>query len=136
MRVVYVVILLILGFFSFLVGIPLGYAFDLSTPTIHLASMVGCVGGTIGLVLAGDHLVSPLRRAWRALLGRIRPGSGGDEGANADRGRRAAWIEALAERHGGIALGLADPWVIGGPATALLGVALGLRRGELALGLE
>jgi hypothetical protein len=44
-------------------------------------------------------------------------------------------MEALAECHGGISLGLAGPWVVGGLATALLGVALGLRRRELALGL-
>ena len=134
MRVVYIVIVLILGFFNFLVGIPVGYAFDLSTPTIYLASMVGCVGGTIGLVFVGDRVIGPMRRAWRALIDRLRPGSG-DAGAESGPGRRAAWIEALAERHGGIALGLAGPWVIGGPATALLGVGLGLRRRELAVGL-
>ena len=131
MRVLYVAVVLVLGFFNFLVGIPLGYAFDLSTPTIYVASFVGCVGGTVGLVFAGDYVLDPLRRAWARLMLRLR----GERPDSPQPGRRSAWMEALAERHGGIALGLAGPWVIGGPATALLGVALGLQRRELALGL-
>ncbi len=55
MRIVYTVVVLILGFFNFLVGIPVGYAFELSTPTIYLASMVGCGGGTVRLEFAGDR---------------------------------------------------------------------------------
>jgi len=135
MRVLYVAVVLILGFFNFLVGIPVGYALELSTPTIYVASLVGCVGGTVGLVFLGERLMPPLSRAWRALVRRILPGReerASDDGAGR---RRTEWINALSERHGAIALGLVGPWVIGGPGTALVGVGLGLRRTELALGL-
>lgn len=128
-----------LGFFNFLVGIPVGYAFGLSTATIYIASIVGCVGGTIALVYLGERLMPPLRRAWRALVSRLLPGRAaeevGGEPGDAPETRRAALMRALTERHGAFALGLVGPWIIGGPPTALLGVALGLGRRPLALGL-
>lgn len=135
MRVLYVAVVLILGFVNFLVGIPVGYAFELSTTTIYLASLVGCVGGTVGLVFVGERIMPPLRRAWRALVRRILPARDADAEARSGESRRAAWVNALTERHGAVALGLIGPWIIGGPATALLGVALGLRKRELAFGL-
>ncbi|HEY5145046.1 MAG TPA: hypothetical protein VII98_16215 [Solirubrobacteraceae bacterium] len=136
MRVLYVVIVLVLGFFNFLVGIPVGYAFELSAPTIYIASLVGCVGGTIALVAWGERLMPPARRAWRNLVRRVLPDRGErDDDAAGGSSRRSEWINALTEHHGAIALGLVGPFVIGGPATALLGVALGLRRTQLALGL-
>ncbi len=49
--------------------------------------------------------------------------------------RRSEFIRALADRHGAIGLGLVAPWIIGGPPTALLGVALGLRERDLVIGL-
>jgi hypothetical protein len=132
-----VLALLVLGFFNFLVGIPIGYAFGLSTATIYIASLVGCVGGTVALVYFGDRVMDPLRLAWKALLRRLLPGR--DEAAeDVDErppGRRAALMRALTERHGALGLGLAGPWIIGGPPTALLGVALNMRRREHALGL-
>ena len=135
MRVLKIAAVLVLGFFNFLVGIPVGYAFELSTPTIYIASLVGCVGGTVGLVYAGERVMPTLRRWWRALTRRILRDRSVEEDADRAPSRRAAWMAALSERHGAVVLGLAGPWVIGGPATALLGVALGLRRRELALGL-
>lgn len=136
MRVLYVLAVLVLGFFNFLVGIPMGYAFELSTPTIYIASLVGCVGGTLALVAAGDRIMPPLRRAWRALLRRLMPGREEPEpGEEAGQSRRAALMAALTERHGAIAVGLVGPWIIGGPATALLGIGLGLDRRQLGLGL-
>ena len=135
MRVLYIAVVLVLGFFNFLVGIPVGYAFDLSPATIYLASLIGCVGGTVGLVFAGDRVLVPVRRAWRGITRRVFPARD-PAPAGADReSRRSAWAGAVTERHGAIVLGLVGPWVIGGPATALLGVGLDLRRRDLALGL-
>jgi hypothetical protein len=138
MIVLEVLAVIALGFFNFLVGIPLGYAFGLSTPTIYVASLVGCVGGTVGLVFIGERLLPPLRRGWNAILRRLMPGRTATPGEAEDEAppsRRAALMRALSDRHGGVALGLAGPWIIGGPPTALLGVALRLKRRELALGL-
>jgi hypothetical protein len=137
MQIFDIFIVLVLGFFNFLVGIPVGYAFGLSTATIYIVSLVGCVGGTIGLVYVGEKLLPPLRRAWRAVVRRLLPGRSAPEQSPDEAGesRRAALMRALSERHGAFVLGLAGPWIVGGPPTALLGVALGLRRRELALGL-
>jgi hypothetical protein len=136
MAVFEVLVLLVLGFFNFLVGIPVGYGFGLPTATIYLASLIGCVGGTVALVYLGDRLMAPFRRAWSALVRRLLPGRAGAEDADEQPdNRRTALIRALTERHGALGLGLAGPWIIGGPPTALLGVALDLRRRELALGL-
>jgi hypothetical protein len=89
--------------------------------------------------VGGNETAPLLRRAWRALVNRLLPGrTAAEEGGypgEAPESRRAALIRALTERHGAFALGLVGPWIIGGPATALLGVALGLGRRQLALGL-
>ena len=138
MLIVEVLVVLVLGFFNFLVGIPLGYAFGLATPTIFVTSLVGCVGGTVALVYLGDRVMPPLRRAWARIVQRLLPGRADPAEVPSEEplpSRRRALIQALTERHGAVALGLLGPWVIGGPPTALLGVALGLRRRELALGL-
>jgi len=135
MWVVHIGVVLVLGFFNFLVGIPVGYAFDLSPATIYIASLVGCVGGTVGLVFVGDRLLPPIRRAWRAITRRVFPAREQEKVGPARESRRSAWASDMTERHGAIVLGLVGPWVIGGPATALLEVGLDLRRRDLALGL-
>jgi hypothetical protein len=127
----------VLGFVNFLVGIPLGYAFGLPTATIYIASLAGCVGGTVALVFAGERLLPPVRRAWNALARRLMPErtAARERGDDAPQSRRTELMRALSERHGGVVLGLVGPWIIGGPPTALLGVALGLKPRQLAFGL-
>ena len=112
-----VVAWLVVGAISFVSGgfaIPIGFSLSLSAIEVYLAASVGSMLGLWVFLLAGDRL--------RKLM------TGEDE---PDPPNPDSRVGKLAERYGAKGLGLVGPIVPAVTASVLLGLGLGMERGEL-----
>lgn len=108
---------LVVGVISFVSGgfaIPIGFSLSLSPIEVYLAASVGSMLGLWVFLLAGDRLR-------RRITGQDEP-----DPPNPD-----SRVGKLTERYGAKGLGLVGPIVPGVTASVLLGLGLGMKRGEL-----
>lgn len=112
-----VVAWLVVGAISFVSGgfaIPVGFSLSLSAIEVYVASSIGSMLGLWVFLLAGDRLR-------RRITGQDEP-----DPPNPD-----SRVGKLTERYGAKGLGLVGPIVPGVTASVLLGLGLGMKRGEL-----
>ncbi len=124
--------IIVVGFVSAVnmyVGIPLGYGFDLSPEVTGLAALVGSVGATVAMVFVGERIMPAVRRLYRRVRRRDEEGEEPGEGDQEKSGR----ARGIVERFGAPGLGIIGPMTIGGFASAVSGVAMGLPRLKLAI---
>lgn len=149
--IVGIALVALVSVFNMYIGIPAGYGFDLSPVVIGIAAFAGSVGGTVLLVFLGDRVMPRLRRARDRVMPpvtrafrRILPGSASEgerEGKDemvekpADEGKRepSGRMRGIADRFGAPGIGLIGPLTIGGFASAVSGVALGIPKVRLAV---
>jgi hypothetical protein len=125
-----VVVVALTAVLNMYVAIPAGYAFDLSPLASGIAALVGSVGGTVAMVFAGDRIMPRVRGAYR----RVRSGTERDEEEPSDPdGGEAGRTQRIADRFGAPGVGLIGPMTIGGFASAISGVAIGIPKAKLAL---
>ena len=126
-----VVVVAVISVLNMYVALPVGYGFDLSPMVIFIAALVGSVGGTVAMVFLGDRILPRLRRAAQ----RVRPGSKEGEEAEATKSdsEGSGKARAIVERFGAPGLGLIGPSTIGGFASAISGVAMGIPKVRLAV---
>lgn len=115
------------------VAVPVGYGFDLSPGATAAAAFVGSVGGTMAMVFVGHLIMPPVRR----IYDRVRPGRGDAEGPEAaeasEDAKESSRARSIVDRFGAPGFGLIGPMTIGGFATAISGVAMGIPKVKLAI---
>jgi uncharacterized membrane protein len=111
------------------VAIPLGYGFDLSPGLIAVAAFVGSVGGTVLMVFVGDRIMPAVRQLYRRVRRKDEETDGPEETGEAKSGR----ARGIVDRFGAPGLGIIGPMTIGGFASAISGVAMGLPKVKLAI---
>ena len=111
------------------VAIPLGYGFDLSPGLIAVAAFVGSVGGTVLMVFVGDRIMPAVRQLYRRVRREDEETDGPEETGEAKSGR----ARGIVDRFGAPGLGIIGPMTIGGFASAISGVAMGLPKVKLAI---
>lgn len=111
------------------VAIPLGYGFDLSPGLIAVAAFVGSVGGTVLMVFVGDRIMPAVRQLYRRVRRKDEETEGPEETGEAKSGR----ARGIVDRFGAPGLGIIGPMTIGGFASAISGVAMGLPKVKLAI---
>ena len=124
-----VIVVAVVSVFNMYVGIPLGYGFDLGPAAIGIAAFVGSIGGTVAMVFVGDRIMPAVRRLYRRVL----PKKGDpEEKGDSDR-EKSSRARGIVDRFGAPGLGLIGPMTIGGFASAISGVAMGLPKVKLAI---
>jgi len=124
-----VIVVAVVAIFNMYVAVPVGYGFDIGTETIALAAFVGSVGGTIAMVFVGDRIMPGVRRLYR----RIRKKDDEPDEADQTGDEKSGKARGLVDRFGAPGLGLIGPMTIGGFASAISGVAMGIPKVRLAI---
>lgn len=108
---------IVVGGVSFISGgfaIPIGFALDLQAIEVYVAATLGSMAGLVVFLFAGDKIRTLLRRS------------------ESERADPDSQVRHLADRYGPRGLGLVGPIFPGVTASVVVGLALGLRRSELA----
>ena len=115
MRVVAWSVVAAISFVSGGFAIPIGFSLSLSAAEVYIAASVGSMSGLWVFLFAGDRLRQRV--------------TGKDEPTPPDPDSR---IGRIAGRYGAKGVGLVGPIFPGVTASVLLGLALGIKRAELA----
>lgn len=123
------IVVAVIAVFNFYIAIPAGFGFDLPDGSIAVAAFVGSVSGTVAMVFVGDRIMPRLRAAYR----RVRPGDDEEEASQDESAAGGGRARALVDRWGAPGLGIIGPLTIGGFASAISGVAMGIPKLKLAV---
>ncbi|MBK5110576.1 MAG: hypothetical protein JJE10_04325 [Thermoleophilia bacterium] len=124
-----VIVVAVVAVINMYVAIPLGYGFDLSANVIAVAAFVGSVGGTVAMVFVGDRIMPAVRRLYR----RIRPKDDEADEQDDSGEEKSGKARGLVDRFGAPGLGIIGPMTIGGFASVISGVAMGIPKVKLAI---